>query len=139
MGAFAAYGYLKSPDDKNQLVVDDYAAEVVRDIFRWKLEGMSQQGIADRLNADGVLSPSEYKRSLGMKYISGFKSNPQAKWSAVAVGRILKNPLYIGVMVQGKTGRPNYKIKKLMEKPEDEWIRVPGAHEPIISEVDFVP
>lgn len=129
--------YLKSPDDKNQLVVDDYAAEVVRDIFRWKLEGMSQQGIADRLNADGVLSPSEYKRSLGMKYISGFKSNPQAKWSAVAVGRILKNPLYIGVMVQGKTGRPNYKIKKLMEKPEDEWIRVPGAHEPIISEVDF--
>ena len=63
------------------------------------LEGMSQQGIADRLNADGVLSPSEYKRSLGMKYISGFKSNPQAKWSAVAVGRILKNPLYIGVMV----------------------------------------
>ena len=89
------------------------------------------------LNADGVLSPSEYKRSLGMKYISGFKSNPQAKWSAVAVGRILKNPLYIGVMVQGKTGRPNYKIKKLMEKPEDEWIRVPGAHEPIISEVDF--
>lgn len=137
MGAFAAYGYLKSPDDRNQLVVDDYAAEVVRDIFRWKLEGMSQQGIADRLNADGVLSPSEYKRSLGMKYISGFKSNPQAKWSAVAVGRILKNPLYIGVMVQGKTGRPNYKIKKLMEKPEDEWIRVPGAHEPIISEVDF--
>ena len=137
VGAFAAYGYLKSPDDKNQLVVDDYAAEVVRDIFRWKLEGMSQQGIADRLNADGVLSPSEYKRSLGMKYISGFKSNPQAKWSAVAVGRILKNPLYIGVMVQGKTGRPNYKIKKLMEKPEDEWIRVPGAHEPIISEVDF--
>jgi site-specific DNA recombinase len=117
--------------------VDDYAAEVVRDIFRWKLEGMSQQEIADRLNADGVLSPSEYKRSLGMKYISGFKSNPQAKWSAVAVGRILKNPLYIGVMVQGKTGRPNYKIKKLMEKPEDEWIRVPGAHEPIISEVDF--
>lgn len=62
VGAFAAYGYLKSPDDKNQLVVDDYAAEVVRDIFRWKLEGMSQQGIADRLNADGVLSPSEYGR-----------------------------------------------------------------------------
>lgn len=115
------------------LMNDSYS----RDIFRWKLEGMSQQGIADRLNADGVLSPSEYKRSLGMKYISGFKSNPQAKWSAVTVGRILKNPLYIGVMVQGKTGRPNYKIKKLMEKPEDEWIRVPGAHEPIISEVDF--
>ncbi len=137
VGAFAAYGYLKSPENKNQLIIDDYAAEVVRDIFRWKLEGMSQQGIADRLNDDGILSPSEYKRSLGMKYICGFKSNPQAKWSAVAVGRILKNPLYIGEMVQGKTGRPNYKIKKLMEKPENEWICVPNAHEPIISKMDF--
>lgn len=137
VGAFAAYGYLKSPENKNQLIIDDYAAEVVRDIFRWKLEGMSQQGIADRLNDDGILSPSEYKRSLGMKYNSGFKSNPQAKWSAVAVGRILKNPLYIGEMVQGKTGRPNYKIKKLMEKPENEWICVPNTHEPIISKMDF--
>ena len=117
--------------------MDDYAAEVVRDIFRWKLEGMSQQGIADRLNADGVLSPSEYKRSLGMKYISGFKSNPQAKWSAVAVGRILKNPLYIGVMVQGKTGRPNYKIKKSIPTEENEWVVIHDAHEPVVTKRTF--
>lgn len=137
VGAFAAYGYLKSPDNKNKLIIDDYAAAVVRDIFRWKLDGMSQQGIADRLNADGVLCPAEYKRSLGMKYVSGFKRNPRSQWSAVAVGRILKNPLYIGVMVQGKTGRPNYKIKKLLDKPQEEWISVTDTHEPIISEVDF--
>lgn len=137
VGAFAAYGYLKSPDNKNKLVIDEYAAAVVQDIFRWKLDGMSQQGIADRLNADGVLCPTEYKHSLGMKYVSGFKRNPQSKWSAVAVGRILKNPLYIGVMVQGKTGRPNYKIKKLLDKPQEEWISVSDAHEPIISEMDF--
>ncbi len=137
VGAFAAYGYLKSPEDKNRLIVDDYAAAVVRDIFRWKLEGMSQQGISDRLNDSGILSPAEYKRSLGMRYVTGFKCNPQAQWTAVAVGRILKNPLYIGVMVQGKFGRPNYKIKKNMDKPEESWIKVEGTHEPIISEVDF--
>lgn len=137
VGAFAAYGYLKSPDNKNKLIIDEYAAAVVQDIFRWKLDGMSQQGIADRLNTDGVLCPAEYKRSLGMKYVSGFKRNPQSKWSAVAVGRILKNPLYIGVMVQGKTGRPNYKIKKLLDKPPEEWISVTDTHEPIISEADF--
>ena len=137
VGAFAAYGYLKSPDNKNKLIVDEYAAAVVQDIFRWKLDGMSQQGIADRLDADGVLCPSEYKRSLGMKYIAGFKRNAQSNWSAVAVGRILKNPLYIGTMVQGKTGRPNYKIKKLVEKPQEEWICVENSHEPIISKLDF--
>ena len=137
VGAFAAYGYLKSPDNRNQLIVDEYAAAVVQDIFRWKLEGMSQQGIADRLNESGVLSPSEYKRSLGLKYTSGFQLNPQALWSAVAVERILKNPVYLGVMVQGKRGRPNYKIKTSVEKPENAWIRVENTHEPIVSEDDF--
>ena len=61
MGAFAAYGYLKSPDDKNQLVVDDYAAEVVRDIFRWKLEGMSQiDGIDDAPVTTTATAPGVY-------------------------------------------------------------------------------
>ncbi len=76
VGAFAGYGYQKDEADKNRLVIDEYAAEIVRDIFKWKLEGMSQQGISDRLNESGVLSPAEYKRSLGMKYHTGFKSNP---------------------------------------------------------------
>ena len=62
------------------LMNDSYS----RDIFRWKLEGMSQQGIADRLNADGVLSPSEYKRSLGMKYISGFKVKDLSRFGATS-------------------------------------------------------
>ncbi len=137
VGAFAAYGYMKSPTNKNQLIIDEYAAAVVQDIFQWKLEGMSQQGIADRLNESGVLSPCEYKRSLGMKYTSGFKLNPKALWSAVAVGRVLKNPLYLGVMVQGKKGRPNYKIKASMDKPQETWIRVENTHDPIVSADDF--
>lgn len=58
VGAFAAYGYLKSPDNKNKLIIDEYAAAVVQDIFRWKLEGMSQQGIADRLNMEFSVRPS---------------------------------------------------------------------------------
>lgn len=110
---------------------------MVRDIFKWKLEGMSQQGIADRLNGNGVLSPAEYKRSLGMKYHTGFKSNPHSKWTAVAVGRILRNPLYIGSTVQGKTGRPNYKIKTLAPKPQKSWIVVENTHEGIVTEEEF--
>lgn len=137
VGAFAGYGYMKDENDKNRLVVDEYAAEVVRDIFKWKLEGMSQQGISDRLNENGVLSPAEYKRSLGMKYHTGFKCNPHAKWTAVTVGRILRNPLYIGSTVQGKTGRPNYKIKTLAPKPQETWIVVEHTHEGIVTKEEF--
>lgn len=137
VGAFAGYGYMKDENDKNRLVVDEYAAEVVRDIFKWKLEGMSQQGISDRLNENGVLSPAEYKRSLGMKYHTGFKCNPHAKWAAVTVGRILRNPLYIGSTVQGKTGRPNYKIKTLAPKPQETWIVVEHTHEGIVTKEEF--
>ena len=71
IGSFAVYGYLKDPDDRHKLVIDEYAADVVRDIFKWKLEGLSQQRIAERLDDQGILSPMEYKRYCGMKYKSG--------------------------------------------------------------------
>ena len=82
VGAFAAYGYMKSDEDKNKLVIDSYAADVVRDIFKMKMEGMSAQAIAVKLNQDGILSPMEYKRFLGMRYNTSFKVNPTALWQS---------------------------------------------------------
>lgn len=137
IGAFAVYGYMKDEADKNRLVVDEYAADVVRDIFKWKLEGMSPQDIAARLNQSGILSPMEYKKSLGMKFATSFKANPQAVWSANAVLRILKNQVYIGVLTQGKETTPSYKVRKRVTKPEDEWTVIPDSHEAIIRREDF--
>lgn len=137
IGSFAVYGYQKSPEDRHKLVVDDYAAGVVRDIFRWKLEGASQQRIADRLNERGELSPMEYKRFCGLQYKSGFQVNPKAKWTAVAIGRILRNEFYLGTMVQGKRTTPNHKVKKTIVKPSAEWVRVENSHPPIIDREDF--
>lgn len=137
IGAFAVYGYRKLEDDKNKLCPDDYSAGIVRNIFAWKMEGMSTQAIAQRLNDLGVLSPMEYKKSLGQKFSTGFKTNLTAKWSAVAVKRILTNEIYTGVMIQGKNEKVNYKVKKTVEKPKDEWICVEGTHEAIISYEDF--
>ena len=137
IGSFAVYGYLKDPQNKHRLVIDSYAGEVVRDIFKWKINGQSQQGISNKLNELGILSPMEYKRSCGMDYRSGFQFNPKALWSAVAVGRILKNELYIGTLVQGKRTTPNHKVKKTIYKPSDEWVRVENSHEPIIDKEDF--
>ena len=137
IGAFAAYGYLKDEENKNHLVIDDYAADVVRDIFTMKLCGMSQQSIADKLNADGILSPIQYKKSIGVELESSFQKSIKPKWSYNAVLRILKNEVYTGTVVQGKCTTPNYKIKKRIHKDETEWIRVENMHEAIVSRSEF--
>ena len=130
---FAAFGYKKSDADKHRIEIDEYAASVVRDIYSWKLDGLSQQGIANRLNEKGVLSPMDYKQSCGMKFKSGFQINSKSKWTAVAVGRILKNEIYIGVLEQGKKSTPNHKVKRVVEKPKSEWVRISDNHDAIIS------
>lgn len=133
IGAFAPYGYQKSEDDKNLLIVDPYPAEVVQDIFRWKLDGMNQYAIAKKLTEEGILSPMEYKRSQGISYKTKFKKNSQAQWSAMAVRRILTNPVYVGTLVQGIRTRPNYKIKTVVTREEEDWVIVENAHEAIIE------
>jgi DNA invertase Pin-like site-specific DNA recombinase len=137
IGAFAVYGYCRDPQKKNRLVADDYAAFVVRDIFRWRLEGMSSTAIAKELNEYGILSPMEYKKIRGENYSTGFALREMGKWSAMAVRRILTNEIYLGTMVQGKTEKINYKLTACQKKPKEEWIRVAGTHEPLIAERDF--
>ena len=136
-GAFVAYGYVKDSDDKSKLVVDQFAADVVRDIFRWKIEGLSPQNIAVRLNELGIPSPAEYKKLSGSNYKTSFQTSSKAVWSHVSVRRILKNEIYLGVMIQGKRTTLNYKTKTVVTKAESEWLRVEGTHEAIISVRDF--
>lgn len=136
-GAFVAYGYVKDSNDKSKLVVDPFAANVVRDIFRWKIEGLSPQNIAVRLNELGIPSPAEYKKLSGSNYKTSFQTSSKAVWSHVSVRRILKNEIYLGVMIQGKRTTPNYKTKTVVTKAESEWLRVEGTHEAIISVRDF--
>ncbi|CDD41584.1 site-specific recombinases DNA invertase Pin homologs [Clostridium sp. CAG:299] len=137
IGAFACYGYLKDKNNRNQLVVDTYAGQVVKDIFRMKINGMSQYRIADALNEQGILSPMEYKKYLGSHFESSFKVNPKAVWTAKAVTRILTNEVYTGVLVQGKQTTPNHKVKVRQEVDEADWIRVENAHESLIDRVLF--
>lgn len=137
IGAFAMYGYRKDPENKNHLVIDRYAAGIVENIFEWKVDGYSFGAIAERLNESGVLSPMEYKQSNGENFRTGFTTGVRTKWSAVAVRRILTDESYIGTAVQGKSERVNYKIKKSVSRPEDKWVKVPDAHEAIISKDMF--
>jgi len=88
---------MRDERNKNRLVIDETAADVVRLIFRWKLDGQSAQAIAARLNNMGVPSPMEYKKSLGLKYSTSFAKYGKTLWSAVAVFRILRDETYLGV------------------------------------------
>ena len=137
LSPFAVYGYRKSAEDRNRLVVDEYAAEIVRRIFRWKIEGMAVSAIAEELNRLHILSPSEYKRSLGLNYRGGFAAGSGSRWGSSSVKRILTDEVYLGHMLQGKTEKINYKVKKSIGKPREEWVRVENTHEPVISGSDF--
>lgn len=131
IGAFASYGYQKASGDKNRLVVDDYAAAVVRRIFELYLKGCGKQSIADILNGEGIVCPSEYKRLGGANYRNSNRLENTSYWTYSTVNRILHNEMYAGNMVQGK------KSQRMRGKARvngcDEWIVVEGTHDAIVT------
>lgn len=137
IGSFATYGYAKDPEDHNHLVIDDYAADVVRDIFRWYISGTPIIRIAKMLNNLGILNPTAYKRNKGFNYKHPSIAKNDGLWCDATVRKILTNRVYTGCLIQGKNKIRSYKIQKAMAVPEDQWIIVPDTHEPIISKEDF--
>ena len=137
ISAFVAYGYKKNEEDKHKIEIDVYAANVVKDIFRMKLHGKSQDAIACELNSLGILPPAEYKASTGSNYQTCFKTKEKSEWTSVMVRRILTNEIYIGNLVQGKQTTPNHKVKKTIIKDESDWVRIEKNHEPVVTDRDF--
>jgi len=138
VGACPVYGYKKADDNHNQLVVDEYPASIVGDIFRMKISGMSALRIAETLNDLGILSPMEYKKAHGLPHPKGgYADKENSKWSATTIIRILQDKIYTGILIQGRQGTLNYKIKDLINKPESEWKQTDEAHEAIITKHDF--
>lgn len=132
IGAFSLYGYNKDPERKGRLIVDPEAAEVVRKIFRLYAEGYGKTAVARILNMEGILSPSEYRRS---KIVPGasVRSSP-ALWRDYTISAMLRNEMYIGTMVQGKYGSASYKTKRNRPLPKSRWIRVEKTHAPIVDD-----
>ena len=130
VGCYAPIGYLKSPEDKHILIIDPATAPIVRRIFDLRCQGYSYRKIATTLNTEQVPTPSSFY------YLRQGKPNIRKEggyWQAQTVKAILQNEVYIGHMVQNKTGNVSYKVHKQVDKPEAEWIRVEGTHEPLVS------
>ena len=139
VAAFAFYGYMKSPEDKHKLVIDPVAGAVVQDIYHLKLKGYSFSGIAEILNLRGILPPLAYKQlHLGQNLKTGFQTKGKSRWEATMVRRILMDERYTGVLIQGRTTTPNHKVKRIIHKPEDEWVRVEDAFEGLIDKYTFM-
>jgi DNA invertase Pin-like site-specific DNA recombinase len=130
-GSKAPYGYIKSSENKHLLLVDKEAADIIRRIFSCFAGGDSSRSIAVKLNNEGRPSPREYY------YQSIDKQNPKANdkkvWGSTTVLQLLKNPVYIGNMVQGKRVSPSFKSKKRNVVPESLWIVNENTHEPIVD------
>lgn len=138
IGAFAPYGYEKDAKDKNRLVTDDEAADIVRAIFTWfTQEGLSKLGIAKRLNEMGVPNPTAYKRRCGLSYCNPYGTVNDGLWSASTITRILKNKMYLGHMVQGRQRVISYKVHERIAVAEAEWFIKENTHEPLVSQAVY--
>ena len=134
IGSFAPYGYLKDPENKNKLIIDETAAPVIRDIFSWFIGGCGKITIAKKLNELGLPNPTTHKKELGLNYrLPRSEKYENSLWFDSSVGRILKNEVYIGNMIQSKHKVKSYKIQKLVRNKEEDWVVVENTHESIID------
>lgn len=138
IGAFAPYGYLKDPEDYHKLVINPETAPIVQDIFQWYVyEGMNKNAIARKLIALGIPSPTAYKQQMGMNYHNPHAQTGKVYWSERTIVNMLKNPTYLGHMVQGRHQVKSYKVHTIVPIPEDDWFWVENTHEAIIDQQTF--
>ena len=126
VGGRAPFGYTKDPDNKNQLLVDEEQAIVVKRIFDMALNGLSYYKIADILTNEGVKTPAAY---YGFEHFN--------KWNSKTIYDILNNQIYTGDLVQGRRCKVNYKVKKIVKNNPDNYIVVENTHEAIIDKDIF--
>lgn len=133
VSGLAPYGYKKT--ENRRLVVDMECAIFVKQIFAWRAQGKGCHVIANYLNELAVPSPGRYR------YMNGcmaFKKCCNAKWKSSNVSEILKNPVYLGHMIQGKTRTSYFEQNgKVCRVPQERWIVVENTHEALITQEQF--
>jgi len=132
MGKIPPYGYVRDPQDRYHLIVHGERAQVVRQVFKWKIEGLGVVAIARKLNNEKV--PTQFQIRFQEGYGDG---KPDALWRASAVSEMLKNPCYLGCIVERKSSKALYQGKQTTTIPQEQWKLIPGTHEAIIDEDIF--
>ena len=125
-GNTAPYGYKKSPNNKNKIVIDTEVSGIIKEIFEKYSKGYTRTEIVKILNERNILPPREYLK------IKGVKANSK-EWTEITITRIVSNPVYIGTMVGAKTVKPSFRRKERIINTKENQIIVENTHEPIID------
>ena len=132
VAARVPFGYRKDPDDIHHLIIDEEAADIVRQIFGFAADGKGKNWIKGYLNSNGIPTPSEYMVAHGLSAKNN-RNREHPMWTVTTIGDIIRNQTYIGNTCWNKsrqnisTGRKNVKNKR------DDWTVIEGTHEPIVS------
>lgn len=135
IGGLPLYGYKKSEEDHHRLIIDEETAPLIRDIFKWKGEGLGDTAIARKLNDMGVPSPA--KRLVDMGLIKKTNHCKLFIWRDRTIRLITTNPMYIGHMTQGRRRQALYENMPQKVLPQSEWVIVENTHEPIVDKAVF--
>lgn len=128
------YGYKKSPKDKNQWIIDEEVAPIVRRIYQLCIEGYGIGQIAKILRKDKVEKPSYYfyRKGIGNWHTRADIDRPY-DWNMQTIGDMIARPEYIGHTVNFRTYSSDYKERKVIKNPKEEWKIFENTHEPIVD------
>lgn len=132
----APYGYLKNPENPKEWIIDDYASQIVKRVFKEYLAGMSLMEIARRLRKDKILTPANYKKKLGLSNYRIIETDPYY-WKNQMICQMLEKEEYTGATINLKTAKVSYKQRSCRLRPREDWLIFPNTHEAIISKEDF--
>ena len=132
VGSLPCFGYMRDPEDKGHLVPNSETAPIVKNIFKWRADGIGPTEIANRLNKANVITPSGYKKT---NYSS--RLIDRDNWNISTVKKILCNRIYTGDLVQHTQTKVNYKSKKKITLDEKLWIIVENTHEALVDKETF--
>ncbi len=136
IGSHPPYGYMKNPENKKEWIIDEEAAEVVREIFRLCVGGYGPTRIAHILTERKILCPTYYALEKGGKPRTALPAD-KFTWNGPVVAKILDRMDYLGHTVNFKTHVKSYKVHKTIYNSPDQWKVFEGTHEAIIDKETF--
>ena len=131
------YGYKKNPENVHQLIPDEMTAPIVQRIFAAAASGDSSRKIAMELNADGVIPPLKYRVLYRDNFGDEGASRASDLWNYTTVKRILKNEVYLGHTLLGKTKKASIRSERKLSVPQEDWAITRDTHLPLVSQQTF--
>ena len=135
-GGYPAYGYRKDPEDRHHLIPDEHAP-IVQRMFQMALEGETCFHIAKALETEQIPTPRAFLMDAYGKYRANERVKHPYAWGKTTVRQILSNPIYLGHLVSQRYQTKSFKDKRIVPRPEDEWITVENTHEPLVDQSTF--